>query len=162
MFLACVVIQERFTHPWSSKGNWLHMRWDWGKTRTSVVHFVCLRFVLFFLHNPPCPFPRRKLDLFANVVHVNSLPGYNTRHNNLDLVIIREQTEGEYSSLEHEVNKNLPACCRHRMNSGFKTTWKGNVIFLWRGRFSMNTRTEDDLLWQRCWYVYCVCVRVCL
>lgn len=46
---------------------------------------------------------RRKLDLFANVVHVNSLPGYSTRHNNLDLVIIREQTEGEYSSLEHEV-----------------------------------------------------------
>lgn len=49
---------------------------------------------------PSC---RRKLDLFANVVHVNSLPGYKTRHNNLDLVIIREQTEGEYSSLEHEV-----------------------------------------------------------
>ncbi|NXM51529.1 IDH3B dehydrogenase, partial [Gymnorhina tibicen] len=47
--------------------------------------------------------PRRKLDLFANVVHVKSLPGYQTRHNNLDLVIIREQTEGEYSSLEHEV-----------------------------------------------------------
>lgn len=47
---------------------------------------------------------RRKLDLFANVVHVNSLPGYSTRHNNLDLVIIREQTEGEYSSLEHEVS----------------------------------------------------------
>jgi isocitrate/isopropylmalate dehydrogenase len=46
---------------------------------------------------------RRKLDLFANVVHVKSLPGYVTRHNNLDLVIIREQTEGEYSSLEHEV-----------------------------------------------------------
>ncbi|XP_014022966.2 isocitrate dehydrogenase [NAD] subunit beta, mitochondrial, partial [Salmo salar] len=45
---------------------------------------------------------RRRLDLFANVVHVNSLPGYSTRHNYLDLVIIREQTEGEYSSLEHE------------------------------------------------------------
>lgn len=51
-------------------------------------------------------FHRRKLDLFANVVHVNSLPGYSTRHNNLDLVIIREQTEGEYSSLEHEVKVN--------------------------------------------------------
>ncbi|CAB1354178.1 unnamed protein product [Coregonus sp. 'balchen'] len=38
---------------------------------------------------------RRRLDLFANVVHVNSLPGYSTRHNNLDLVIIREQTEGD-------------------------------------------------------------------
>lgn len=51
----------------------------------------------------PRPPARRKLDLFANVVHVKSLPGYKTRHNNLDLVIIREQTEGEYSSLEHEV-----------------------------------------------------------
>ncbi|XP_052787914.1 isocitrate dehydrogenase [NAD] subunit beta, mitochondrial-like [Mya arenaria] len=45
---------------------------------------------------------RRDLDLFANVVLVRSLPGYVTRHNNLDFVIIREQTEGEYSALEHE------------------------------------------------------------
>ena len=50
------------------------------------------------------PFPdRRELDLFANVVRINSLPGYKTRHNNLDFVIIREQTEGEYSAKEHEV-----------------------------------------------------------
>ncbi|XP_032835917.1 isocitrate dehydrogenase [NAD] subunit beta, mitochondrial isoform X3 [Petromyzon marinus] len=45
---------------------------------------------------------RRRLDLFANVVRCKSLPGFTTRHNNLDLVVIREQTEGEYSSLEHE------------------------------------------------------------
>lgn len=45
---------------------------------------------------------RRELDLFANVVRVKSLPGYLSRHNNLDFVIIREQTEGEYSALEHE------------------------------------------------------------
>lgn len=45
---------------------------------------------------------RRDLDLYANVVLVKSLPGYKTRHNNLDFVIIREQTEGEYSALEHE------------------------------------------------------------
>lgn len=63
---------------------------------------------------PSYSFPRRKLDLFANVVHVNSLPGYSTRHNNLDLVIIREQTEGEYSSLEHEVNKTPPPCNHQR------------------------------------------------
>ncbi|XP_023667475.1 isocitrate dehydrogenase [NAD] subunit beta, mitochondrial isoform X1 [Paramormyrops kingsleyae] len=55
---------------------------------------------------------RRKLDLFANVVHVNSLPGYSTRHNNLDLVIIREQTEGEYSSLEHESVKGVIECLK--------------------------------------------------
>uniref|UniRef100_A0A6I8QW33 Isocitrate dehydrogenase [NAD] subunit, mitochondrial n=1 Tax=Xenopus tropicalis TaxID=8364 RepID=A0A6I8QW33_XENTR len=47
---------------------------------------------------------RRKLDLFANVVHVNSLPGYKTRHNNLDLVIIREQTEGEYITINTHVS----------------------------------------------------------
>ncbi|XP_012940959.1 isocitrate dehydrogenase [NAD] subunit beta, mitochondrial [Aplysia californica] len=45
---------------------------------------------------------RRELDLFANVVWVRSLPGFKTRHNNLDFAIIREQTEGEYSALEHE------------------------------------------------------------
>uniref|UniRef100_A0A8C5S1J9 Isocitrate dehydrogenase (NAD(+)) 3 non-catalytic subunit beta n=1 Tax=Laticauda laticaudata TaxID=8630 RepID=A0A8C5S1J9_LATLA len=55
---------------------------------------------------------RRKLDLFANVVHVSSLPGYKTRHNNLDLVIIREQTEGEYSSLEHESAKGVIECLK--------------------------------------------------
>ncbi|XP_075711484.1 isocitrate dehydrogenase [NAD] subunit beta, mitochondrial isoform X3 [Rhinoderma darwinii] len=55
---------------------------------------------------------RRKLDLFANVVHINSLPGYKTRHNNLDLVIIREQTEGEYSSLEHESVSGVIECLK--------------------------------------------------
>ncbi|XP_069488520.1 isocitrate dehydrogenase [NAD] subunit beta, mitochondrial isoform X1 [Ambystoma mexicanum] len=55
---------------------------------------------------------RRKLDLFANVVHVCSLPGYETRHNNLDLVIIREQTEGEYSSLEHESAEGVIECLK--------------------------------------------------
>ena len=46
---------------------------------------------------------RSELDLFANVVVIKSLPGLKTKHNNLDFVIIREQTEGEYSALEHEV-----------------------------------------------------------
>lgn len=44
---------------------------------------------------------RRELDLFANVVHVCSHPGVQTRHQNIDIVIIREQIEGEYSALEH-------------------------------------------------------------
>lgn len=45
---------------------------------------------------------RRALDLYANVVHVKSLPGVKSRHDKVDLVIIREQIEGEYSALEHE------------------------------------------------------------
>lgn len=55
---------------------------------------------------------RRELDLFANVVKVHSLPGFNTRHNNLDFVIIREQTEGEYSALEHESVPGVVECLK--------------------------------------------------
>ena len=47
---------------------------------------------------------RKRLDLFANVVHIKSLEGIRTRHNKkLDFIIIREQTEGEYSRMEHEL-----------------------------------------------------------
>lgn len=45
---------------------------------------------------------RLKLDLFAHVVKVKSLPGLKLRYNNIDFIVIREQTEGEYSALEHE------------------------------------------------------------
>ncbi|CAI5647450.1 isocitrate dehydrogenase [NAD] subunit gamma, mitochondrial [Oreochromis niloticus] len=45
---------------------------------------------------------RTSLDLYANVMHCQSLPGVQTRHKNIDIMIIRENTEGEYSSLEHE------------------------------------------------------------
>ncbi|GFR49396.1 hypothetical protein Agub_g11448, partial [Astrephomene gubernaculifera] len=46
---------------------------------------------------------RKDLDLHVNVVHGCSIPGIPTRHNNVDIVVIRENTEGEYSGLEHEV-----------------------------------------------------------
>jgi len=45
---------------------------------------------------------RKGLDLYSNVVHVVSWPGVASRHKNIDMVIIRELTEGEYSALEHE------------------------------------------------------------
>uniref|UniRef100_A0A3Q2DIU5 Isocitrate dehydrogenase [NAD] subunit, mitochondrial n=1 Tax=Cyprinodon variegatus TaxID=28743 RepID=A0A3Q2DIU5_CYPVA len=45
---------------------------------------------------------RTSLDLYANVMHCQSLPGVQTRHKNIDILIIRENTEGEYSNLEHE------------------------------------------------------------
>jgi len=55
---------------------------------------------------------RKNLDLYANVVKVRSLPGVACRHNNIDLVIIREQTEGEYSALEHESIKGVVECLK--------------------------------------------------
>jgi isocitrate dehydrogenase (NAD+) len=48
---------------------------------------------------------RKKLDLFANVRPVKSLPGLITRFSDvkIDMVIFRENTEDLYSGLEHEV-----------------------------------------------------------
>ncbi|OMJ17412.1 Isocitrate dehydrogenase [NAD] subunit 1, mitochondrial [Smittium culicis] len=47
-------------------------------------------------------FMRKELDMYASVTVAKNLPGYNgTRHKNVDLVVIRENTEGEYSGLEH-------------------------------------------------------------
>jgi isocitrate dehydrogenase (NAD+) len=55
---------------------------------------------------------RNELDLYANVVHVVSLPGVKTRHQGIDAVIIREQTEGEYSALEHESVPGVVECLK--------------------------------------------------
>lgn len=46
---------------------------------------------------------RKDLDLYASLVNCFNLPGLPTRHDNVDIVVIRENTEGEYSGLEHEV-----------------------------------------------------------
>ncbi|MCO5569303.1 hypothetical protein L7F22_023015 [Adiantum nelumboides] len=46
---------------------------------------------------------RKELDLYASLAHCFNLPGLKTRHENVDIVVIRENTEGEYSGLEHEV-----------------------------------------------------------
>ncbi|OTF74774.1 isocitrate dehydrogenase[NAD] subunit gamma, mitochondrial-like [Euroglyphus maynei] len=45
---------------------------------------------------------RLRLNLFVNVVHCKSNPGIKTRHKDIDIVLIRQNTEGEYSCLEHE------------------------------------------------------------
>ncbi|GES64522.1 isocitrate dehydrogenase subunit 1 mitochondrial precursor [Aspergillus terreus] len=45
---------------------------------------------------------RQELDIFASIVLIKNIPGYETRHKDVDLCIIRENTEGEYSGLEHQ------------------------------------------------------------
>ncbi|CAG9329309.1 unnamed protein product [Blepharisma stoltei] len=46
---------------------------------------------------------RKKLEVYANVCHAFSLQGIKTRHDNINVIVIRENLEGEYSGLEHEV-----------------------------------------------------------
>ncbi len=46
---------------------------------------------------------RKALDLYANLRPVRALPNVPCRYPNLDLVVVRENTEGLYSGLEHVV-----------------------------------------------------------
>jgi isocitrate dehydrogenase (NAD+) len=46
---------------------------------------------------------RKTLDLFANLRPVKNLPGVKSRIDNVDIVLVRENTEDLYSGLEHEV-----------------------------------------------------------
>lgn len=50
---------------------------------------------------------RKELGLYANVRPCLSIPGFKTRYDNVNLVTIRENTEGEYSGLEHQVVKGV-------------------------------------------------------
>ncbi len=46
---------------------------------------------------------RKTLDLYANLRPVRNLPGVKSHFENVDLILVRENTEDLYSGLEHEV-----------------------------------------------------------
>ena len=46
---------------------------------------------------------RKALDLYANLRPIHSLKGVKTRYEDVDLIVVRENTEDLYSGLEHEV-----------------------------------------------------------
>ena len=50
---------------------------------------------------------RKRLDLYAAVRPVRNLPGVETRYQDVDVVVIRENTEGLYSGIENEVTKGV-------------------------------------------------------
>lgn len=49
---------------------------------------------------------RKSLDLYANIRTCKNLPNVKTKFDNVDLVIIRENTEDLYSGCEHKINEN--------------------------------------------------------
>ena len=51
----------------------------------------------------------RTFNLFANVRPCCSIEGYPTAYKDVNLVTIRENTEGEYSGIEHMVCKKTPS-----------------------------------------------------
>ncbi len=46
---------------------------------------------------------RKQFELFSNFRPIRNLPALPTRYPEVDLIIVRENTEGEYSGIEHEV-----------------------------------------------------------
>jgi isocitrate dehydrogenase (NAD+) len=46
---------------------------------------------------------RKRLDLYANLRPVKTLPGVKSRYDGVDIVVVRENTEDLYSGLEHVV-----------------------------------------------------------
>ncbi|XP_040568458.1 probable isocitrate dehydrogenase [NAD] subunit alpha, mitochondrial [Lepeophtheirus salmonis] len=46
---------------------------------------------------------RKEFSLYANVRPCKSIEGYKTLYDDVDVVTIRENTEGEYSGIEHEI-----------------------------------------------------------
>jgi isocitrate dehydrogenase (NAD+) len=46
---------------------------------------------------------RKEFNLYANVRPCKSIDGFKTLYDNVDVVTIRENTEGEYSGIEHEI-----------------------------------------------------------
>lgn len=67
------------------------------KTRFTIYLLVYNSFFFFFF------FFLREFNLYANVRPCRSLEGYKTLYDNVDVVTIRENTEGEYSGIEHEI-----------------------------------------------------------
>merc|ERR1719412_154091 len=97
---------------------------------------------------------RNELDLFVNIVQAKSQPGVKTRHEDIDIVLMRQNTEGEYTQLEHEnvpgvveclkiqVEQNCERLCRYafqwaRENGRKKVTLihKANIMKVTDGMF---------------------------
>jgi isocitrate dehydrogenase (NAD+) len=108
---------------------------------------------------------RQKLNLYAAVRPVRSLPGVKTRFENVDLVIIRENTEGLYSGVENQITDGVivsmkvatrKACHRiahwafryatHRRISKISVFHKANIMKMTDGLFLGEARKvhEED------------------
>src|SRR4030095_576812 len=46
---------------------------------------------------------RQTFNLYANLRPIKNLPGVKARYQGIDLIVVRENTEGLYSAIEHEV-----------------------------------------------------------
>lgn len=106
---------------------------------------------------------RRKLNLYAAVRPVRSVPGVRTRFENVDLIVIRENTEGLYSGIENRITEDVivsmkvatrDACARiahwsfrfatRRKRRKITVFHKANIMKLTDGLFIEQARKVHD------------------
>ncbi len=102
---------------------------------------------------------RKTLNLYAAVRPVRTLPGVRTRYENVDIVIVRENTEGLYSGIENQITDGVvasmkvatrAACHRialwtfryatHRKRKKVSVLHKANIMKLTDGMFIDESR----------------------
>jgi isocitrate dehydrogenase (NAD+) len=79
---------------------------------------------------------RKTFDLYAAVRPVRSLPGVKTRYEDVDLIIIRENTEGLYSGVENEVTPGVVMSMKVATEKGCERIAK------WAFRFATQRQRE--------------------
>src|SRR5262252_5285962 len=77
---------------------------------------------------------RKSLNLYAAVRPVRSMPGVKTRFENVDLVIIRENTEGLYSGVENVITEDVVASMKVATRTGCRR------ISLWAFRYATHRK----------------------
>ncbi|KAL1212976.1 putative isocitrate dehydrogenase [NAD] subunit-like 4 [Cardamine amara subsp. amara] len=88
-----------YFETYDTKGNMNHLPWE--VVDSIRKNKVCLN---GRLNSSLCGGGTRKeLDLFVSLVNCFNLNGQPSRHENVDIVVIRENTEGEYAGQEYEV-----------------------------------------------------------
>lgn len=102
---------------------------------------------------------RKDLDLYASLVNCFNLPGLPTRHDNVDIVVIRENTEGEYAGLEHEVVPGVVESLKVKLLSPF---FQFTIIYHTHSNYNSNPLTHSGYV-QVLFRTYCkICLRVCI
>ncbi len=97
---------------------------------------------------------RQRLNLFAAIRPVRNMPGIKTRYDDVDIVVVRENTEGLYSGIENEITEGVVtslkvvtakaslriaragfAYCRRRKRHKLTVFHKANIMKLSDGLF---------------------------
>ena len=105
---------------------------------------------------------RKTLDLWAAVRPVKSLPGVQTRYEGVDLIIIRENTEGLYAGVENQVTNDVIISMKVATRKACKRIARGAFRFANRnGRKKVSVfhkanimKMTDGLLLEQCRMVH--------